>query len=484
MLKSFLRISRTLLAATLLVVLGAGAVLAQAPTPPEDSRLPESRSSPQMSFAPLARKTTPAVVNIYTSKAVRARRGPTLFDDPFFRRFFGEMIPPGSNGPRDRAQNSLGSGVIVRPEGLIVTNAHVIEGADQITVVLADRRQFPAQVIGSDERTDLAVLRIANVDGPLPHLELGDSDALEVGDLVLAIGNPFGVGQTVTSGIVSALARTNVGVSDINSFIQTDAAINPGNSGGALVNLDGRLIGINTAIFSRSGGSHGIGFAIPSTMVRAVISGLAKGDGRLMRPWRGAFFRAVTADDASALGLTRPAGALIESVYAKGPAARAGLRPGDVVMALNKHEIDDDRALRYRIATIPVDEAATIKYWRKGAIKEEKVVLDAPPEDPPRDLTRIGGSTPLTGAVVANMSPLLAEELGLDHFLPGVYVMQVAGGSPAARFGFRPADAIREVNGRSIGAGSDLVAALKGAADRWAMTIERGGQKMSLVVGR
>ena len=263
MLKSFIWISRTLLAATLLVVLGAGAVLAQAPTPPEDSRLPESRSSPQMSFAPLARKTTPAVVNIYTSKAVRARRGPTLFDDPFFRRFFGEMIPPGSNGPRDRAQNSLGSGVIVRPEGLIVTNAHVIEGADQITVVLADRRQFPAQVIGSDERTDLAVLRIAKVDA---------ITASRAGIRILLSQRP-GPGHRHLRGRPDgdqrhrfALAHTNVGVSDINS---SNGRHQSSNSGSA-VNLDSRLIGINTAI-TAIGGSHGIGFAIPSTMVRAVI---------------------------------------------------------------------------------------------------------------------------------------------------------------------------------------------------------------------
>jgi serine protease Do len=458
---------------------GAGAALAQAPQPP----VPGSRAELQASFAPLVRKTAPAVVNIYTSKVVRTRRGPTLFDDPFFRRFFGEALPPGFDAPREQTQNSLGSGVIVRPEGLIVTNAHVIEGADQIVAVLADRRQFPAQVIGSDERTDLAILRV-NAGAPLPHLDLGDSDSLEVGDIVLAIGNPFGVGQTVTSGIVSALARTNVGISDLNSFIQTDAAINPGNSGGALVAMDGRMIGINTAIFSRTGGSHGIGFAIPSNMVRAVIAGFAKGDGRLVRPWLGAVTRAVGAEDAASLKLARPSGALVESVHPKSPAAKAGIRPGDVIQAVNGREVDDDNSLRYRVATLAVGDTATFKLWRKGAGLEVRAALEAPVEDPPRDLTPLSGAHPLSGAVVANMSPALAEELGGERFPPGVYILQIRGGSPAARFGFRPGDAVRELNTRKIGTVRDLVAALETRADRWAIALERGGQKLSVVIGR
>ena len=250
--------------------------------------LPTSRGEVELSFAPLVKTAAPAVVNIYTRKVVRTRRLAPLFDDPFFRRFFGDKFGFGNGRPRQRIQNSLGSGVIVAGEGIVVTNRHVIEGADQITVVLADRREFDATIVGSDDRTDLAVLRIdAGVDS-LPSLDLRDSDTLEVGDLVLAIGNPFGVGQTVTSGIVSALARTQVGISDLNFFIQTDAAINPGNSGGALVTMDGKLAGINSAIFSKSGGSHGIGFAIPANMVRSVVAGLAEGR-RLVRPWLGAW---------------------------------------------------------------------------------------------------------------------------------------------------------------------------------------------------
>ncbi len=474
-------ILKTIFAAGLAVLFGAGIGAAQ--TGPQ-TRVPESRAELQASFAPLVRKTAPAVVNIYATKMVRARRGPTLFDDPFFRRFFGDALPPGFDAPRAETQNSLGSGVIVRPEGLIVTNAHVIEGADQIVAVLADRRQFPAQLIGRDERTDLAILRIDGGGEPLPFLELGDSEALEVGDIVLAIGNPFGVGQTVTSGIVSALARANIGVSDLNSFIQTDAAINPGNSGGALVATDGRVVGINTAIFTRSGGSHGIGFAIPSTMVRAVIAGFAKGDGRLIRPWLGAIARAVGADDMAPLGLARPAGALIEAVHPQSPAAKGGIRPGDVILAVNGREVDDDNALRYRIATLAVGDTAAFKLWRRGAGLEVRAALESPIEDPPRELTPLAGQNPFAGAVVANMSPALADELGNERLAPGVYILQIRGGTPAARVGFRPGDAVREVNGRRIGAVRELVAALVPAAERWVIALERGGQKLSLTVGR
>ncbi|MDA0240497.1 MAG: trypsin-like peptidase domain-containing protein, partial [Proteobacteria bacterium] len=309
-------------------------------------RIPSSQSDIQLSFAPLVKRVAPAVVNIFTTKTVTARRVSPLFDDPFFRRFFGENFA----GPRrQRKENSLGSGVIVRPDGMIITNHHVIQGADEITVILADRREFKAVIVGSDERTDLAVLRIDTGGRSLPHLTFRDSDDLEVGDLVLAIGNPFGVGQTVTSGIVSALARTQVGINDLNFFIQTDAAINPGNSGGALVTMDGKLVGVNSAIYSRSGGSIGIGFAIPANMVQTVMTGLT--GGQLVRPWLGGAGQAVTSDIANSIGLDRPVGVLINSLYPNGPATRAGLAIGDVVLAVNDREVNDPEALRFRIAS-------------------------------------------------------------------------------------------------------------------------------------
>ena len=442
--------------------------------------VPRSRQQIQLSFAPLVETAAPAVVNIYSRRTVRTRGGPRLFDDPFFRRFFGEEF--GFGRPRQRVQNALGSGVIVDPDGIVITNHHVIAGADQITVVLADRREFDAQLVGSDERTDLAVLRIDPGGEALSTLAFRDSDDLAVGDLVLAIGNPFGVGQTVTGGIVSALARTNVGIGDLNFFIQTDAAINPGNSGGALIDMDGRLIGINTAIYSRSGGSMGIGFAVPSNMVRSVLAGLTEG-GRLVRPWLGAWGQAVTADIATSLGLDRPAGVLVNEVYPDSPAARAGVVVGDVLRAVNERPVDDPDALDYRVATLPLGESATLTLWRRGREQSVSLSAEPPPEDPPRDVTRIGGRAPLAGATIANMSPALADELGLDRFAPGVVIIGLRRGTPAARFGFRPGDTLREINGQAIGAVADARRALDGVRPEWRVVIDRDGETLSLVVG-
>ena len=275
--------------------------------------VPASRAEISMSFAPVVKQTAPAVVNVYAQRRVAQQGFNPFGDDPFFRRFFGDDGFFGA--PRERVQNSLGSGVIVDAGGLIVTNNHVIKGGTDIRVVLSDKREFEAKVVLADERTDLAILRINPGNARLPVVPFGDSDALEVGDLVLAIGNPFGVGQTVTSGIVSALSRTQVGITDYQFFIQTDAAINPGNSGGALIDMAGRLVGINTAIFSRSGGSIGIGFAIPVNMVAAVVRSSETG-GKIVRPWSGADMQDVTAEIAESLGFDRPQGALIAQLHA------------------------------------------------------------------------------------------------------------------------------------------------------------------------
>ena len=268
---------------------------------------PQSPGQVRLSFAPVVKKAAPAVVNVYVSHVERMPRNP-LFDDPIFQRFFG-----GGGGETERVQKALGSGVLVDPSGLVVTNYHVIENATEVKVALADRREFEAEIVLRDPRTDLAVLRLKGGDR-FPTLELGDSDALEVGDFVIAIGDPFGVGQTVTQGIVSALARTQVGASDYGFFIQTDAAINPGNSGGALVDLDGRLIGINSMIYSRSGGSMGLGFAIPVNMVKGVVAAALQGGTSVKRPWLGATLQNVSKDIADNLGLDRPTGALVVEV--------------------------------------------------------------------------------------------------------------------------------------------------------------------------
>ncbi len=445
--------------------------------------LPAGRGEVELSFAPLVKTAAPAVVNIYTRKVVRSRRLAPLFDDPFFRQFFGKNFGFGDGRPRQRIQNSLGSGVIVDSDGIVVTNRHVIEGADQITVVLTDRREFDAIIVGSDDRTDLAVLRIDSGGRPLPFLALRDSDTLEVGDLVLAIGNPFGVGQTVTSGIVSALARTQVGISDLNFFIQTDAAINPGNSGGALVTLDGKLAGINSAIFSKSGGSHGIGFAIPANMVRSVVAGLAEG-GRLVRPWLGAWGQPVTAEIAGSLDMARPRGVLVNEVYRGGPADRGGVRVGDIILSVKGQEINDPAGLNFRIATSVIGETIEISILRRGRERNRSIKLVEPPEDPPRDVDELAGPHPMAGAVVANMSPALGDELGLDRFSPGVIVLKVLRRSPAGRFGFRPSDWVRAINGEPIDSVKRLNRVLGRSADRWEITIERGGKDLSLVVNR
>lgn len=453
-------------------------LLAAMPAAAAERAVPGSREEITLSFAPVVRRAAPAVVNIYTRRVVRERT-PPLFDDPLFRRFFGDAAPFGA--PRQRVQNSLGSGVIVDPTGLVVTNHHVIQGSDQITVVLADRREFEARLVGSDERTDLAVLRIEPPGGePLPHLELRDSDELEVGDLVLAIGNPFGVGQTVTSGIVSAVARTAVGIGDYSFFIQTDAAINPGNSGGALVAMDGRLVGINTAIFSRSGGNHGIGFAVPSNMVRTVVDAVGNG-GRLVRPWLGVSGQPVTADIAASLGLARPAGVLVNGLDPRSPAVAAGLRVGDVIAAVNGHPVDGPEALRYRIATLPAGGRAVLEVARGGAVREVAVTVGPPPEDPPRNTTILSGRHPLSGATVANLSPALAEEIRFDGAAQGVVVLSVARGSPAARLGLEPGDVVLRINDRDVPDVRTLERQLGGRGG-WTVAIRRGERVLSVQV--
>ncbi|NQU57108.1 MAG: Do family serine endopeptidase [Rhodospirillales bacterium] len=443
--------------------------------------VPGSRAQVQFSYAPLVKKASPAVVNIYTRKVVRSRAMSPLFDDPFFQRFF--QGTPGFSGSRKRVQNSLGSGVIVSADGLIVTNNHVIEGADEIRVVLTDRREFEAEVVGTDERTDLALLRVAINGEPLPFLPLSDSDDLEVGDIVLAIGNPFGVGQTVTSGIVSALSRTHVGVSDLASFIQTDAAINPGNSGGALIGMDARLVGINTAIFSKSGGSQGIGFAIPSNMVRAVVAGTLKG-GKLVRAWFGAWGQAVSADIAQALGMTRPTGVLIKKVHPGGPAERAGIKAGDVIVRIKDAVVDDPKALTYRIATLPIGGKVVLSVISGNKERTLDLELTAPPEVPPRDLKELSGQHPLSGIVVANMSPALADEVGIEIFEEGVYILRLEGRGFASRLGLKPGDKIVTVNKHAIDNTRSLLAEMAIQVDSWAIGIKRDGKVMKLVIDR
>ncbi|MEO5372987.1 MAG: DegQ family serine endoprotease [Alphaproteobacteria bacterium] len=462
--------------------LAMAVVLAPLPARPVSAQtVPTSRAQVSTSFAPVVRQAAPAVVNIYSRRVVKTSKNVSpLLDDPLFRYFFGEQF--GLGVPKERVQSSLGSGVIIRSDGVVVTNHHVIKDSDEVIVVLADRREFEAKVVGTDERTDLAVVRIDTHGEKLPALILGNSDELEVGDLVLAIGNPFGVGQTVTSGIVSALARTSVGVSDYRFFIQTDAAINPGNSGGALVTVDGRLAGINSAIYSRSGGNIGIGFAIPANMVKAVVDGVLA-QGRPVRPWLGASGQAVTPEIAESLGLARPVGVLVNAVRRGGPADTAGLRKGDVILAVNSHEVEDPEALRYRIATLPVGETATLKVQRAGEARGIAVRLVAPPDQPPRELTDIKGRNPFAGATVANVNPALTEELGLGAIEGGVIVTRVRRDSLADRINLRPGDVVLDINGRTIATVAELKQSLVDADKGWRIMVRRGESVLTVAVG-
>ena len=436
-----------------------------------DKRVPFGREEVQLSFAPLVKQTAPAVVNVYASQTAKVT---SPFDgDPFFEEFFGRSQP--------RAQSSLGSGVLVDPTGIVVTNYHVIKDADQVKVATADGREFDSKVMLKDETLDLAVLKIS-ADKPFPVIAIGDSDALEVGDLVLAIGNPFGVGQTTTSGIVSALARSHIGVSDSGYFIQTDAAINPGNSGGALINMGGQLVGINTAIYSRSGGSIGIGFAIPANMVRAFADAAKAGLDFFERPYIGAEFEAVTPQIAESLGMEKPTGALVSSVDATGPAGKAGLKAGDVVLQINGKPVESIEALDYRMATLSIGTKANFAILTKGQQAAMDIALERAPEGAKASEVTLHGRSPFSGAKVAELSPRLAQKLGLRTDLKGVTVIDINRDSPAADFGFMPGDIVREVNGTTIDTAATLAQVAQQDTRWWRFTVERGGQILRQVL--
>ena len=448
------------LTALLVSVCGAGAALSQ------ERAVPQSQAQVQLSYAPIVARAAPAVVNVYSNRIVRQAV------NPFFQQFFGQG-PMGS-----RVEQSLGSGVIVRGDGVILTNHHVVNGGTDIKVALTDRREYTARILLSDPRTDLAVLKIDPGPETLPALQFGDSDRIQVGDLVLAIGDPFGVGQTVTSGIVSALARSNGGASDYQFFIQTDAAINPGNSGGALVTMDGRLIGINSSIVSRSGGNIGIGFAIPSNMARVVVDGALSGG--IQRPWLGAEGQAVTAEIARSMGLPRPEGILLSQVHPRSPAAQGGLQRGDVVTAIDGFAVDETSAMRYRVATKRPGDAVTVRYYRDGVARTASVRVALPPDDA-REETTIAGRNPMQGARVANITPALADELQMDLMASGVVVVSIDDASAPQRFGLREGDVVRQVNGDRIGNVAQLRRALE-SNEGWRIVLQRGDQMLNLAV--
>lgn len=455
MLKHTLAVLASALSLTAFPVQAQNAELAGAP----DRIVPDNQHQVRLSYAPIVSEAAPAVVNVYSTRTVRQRVS-----------FF-------SNRTAEREQNSLGSGVIVEPSGIVVTNHHVVANSDALRVVLADRREFEAEILLTDEATDLAVLRI-EADEPLPVLPFDMTADNEVGDLVLAIGNPFGVGQTVTSGIVSALARTDVGRADFGSFIQTDAAINPGNSGGALVNMEGELIGVNTMIFSRSGGSNGIGFAIPVEMVRRVVDS-AMSEGELIRPWLGARLQPVTGDLADVFGLDRPRGAVVNEIYPGAAADDAGLLRGDIVLAVDGRDVNDESGARFHLATRANGEDARFTILREGETLDVDVpVLPAPGIREP-DRVRLEGAHPLDGIILVELSPAFNETVGVDPFADGLAVFRVGRRTQANYAGFRPGDILIEVMGEPVETVEDVqdVLARFEGERRWPVVIERRGER-------
>ncbi len=446
-------------------------------------------TSPKSIFVPIVKSASPAVVNIATSRTVdqKSFRSP-LMDDPFFRRFFGDKMPNGrdnNGGKRKRKESSLGSGVIVDSAGYIITNNHVVAGADEIKVLMSDKREFIGKVVGTDPKTDLAVIKIDAKN--LPSVPWGDSDRLEVGEYVLAIGNPFGLNQTITMGIVSAVGRANVGIADYEDFIQTDAAINPGNSGGALVNVDGELIGINTAIFSRSGGYMGIGFAVPSNMARSVMSSLIK-TGKVVRGWLGVSIQKVTKDLAKQFGLKDSNGALIGEVMAGTPAKAGGIKDGDVIISYDGKAIDSPTTLRNFVAQTAVGKRVNVIVVRDGKQKTLRIKIG----EQPKDIAEAGiatendnnESSALAGLEVRTLTDEISRQIGLPEGTTGVVIASVEPNSSAQEAGLRKGDVIVELNRKKVRKLSDFkkIAKNVNTKNNILLRVKRKGGKFFIVI--
>jgi Do/DeqQ family serine protease len=449
--------------------------------------VPENKTQVMFSYAPLVKKSAPAVVNIYTSKKIKVRAGgmrSPFLNDPFFSQFFGG----GAFGSRlgrlqEKEVSSLGSGVLVSKGGLVITNHHVIkEGVGgNIKVVLSDKREYEAKIILGDVKTDLALIKI-DVGEDLPFLELAENDDLEVGDIVLAIGNPFGVGQTVTSGIVSALARTTVGIGDYDFFIQTDAAINPGNSGGALIDMHGRLAGINTAIFSKTGTSAGIGFATPAVMAKIVLKSHERGSTRIIRPWFGAATQNVTADIAGTLDLEKPVGVLIKELFKTSAAGKAGLQLSDVVIAIDDVHVDSGEALKFRFATYDIGAKAVLTIIRDGKQLKKTIIMEPAQELPLRNTTTFGQNHLFGGATVENLSPALCDEYVIP-FTKGVLIRGIPPQSYASRL-FKAGDVVVKINGANIDTIAKLQKEIDASSRGWKVSVRRGNQLLTMSIGR
>ncbi|MFD1157343.1 trypsin-like peptidase domain-containing protein [Roseovarius aestuarii] len=436
------------------------------------TRAPENQLEMQLSFAPVVRAATPAVVNIYAKRVVNVRSSP-FKGDPFFDRMFRDF-----GAPQQRVENSLGSGVILSSDGIVVSNYHVVGQATDIRVVLTDRREFSARLLLADEESDLAILQV-EADEALPALELRDSDSVEVGELVLAIGNPFGVGQTVSSGIVSGLARSGVAMGNARGyFIQTDAPINPGNSGGALVDMAGRLIGINTWILSRSGGSNGIGFAIPSALVDEFVTQARAGNDRFIRPWAGLNGQPVTADMAESLGLDRPGGIVISQVHPQSPFQDVGVEPGDVIAMVDGQPVNTPAEMIFRMSVAGMGDQARVSVLRNGKARDATVSLMPAPDKPARAEVETGKRSAIPGMRLSNINPAVVAEFGLP--LNAVGVLVVDPGRLGARAGLRAGDVLRGINDEPASDTATATALLERKARWLSLDVQRGAKRSVL----
>jgi serine protease Do len=454
--------------------------------------LPPSGTAPagaDKNFVEVAKAATPSVVNIATTRTSRTPEGHgfTPFDDPFFRRFFGDEFFRRFEVPRDRRERSLGSGVIADPGGYIITNNHVVSKADEIKVLLSDKREFKAKVVGTDPKTDIAVIKVDAQN--LPIIPWADSDRLQVGEYVLAIGNPFGLNQTVTMGIISAVGRANVGVAEYEDFIQTDAAINPGNSGGALVNARGELIGVNTAIFSQSGGYMGIGFAVPSNMVRSVMDQLIKG-GKVVRGYLGVSIQELTQDLAKQFGTGESKGVLVSDVLADSPAKRGKLERGDVIVEFDGKPVEGPTQFRNLVAQTPVGKKVLIKLLRNGKAREQEVTIAEQPKsmaraEPEGEVEEARSAGAFAGVEVRELTSETARRFNIPRAdKGGVLVVRVAETTPAEEAGLQAGDVITEINRKPIARVRDFFQVTEGLApkDSALVLIHRNGRSAYLTI--
>lgn len=438
-----------------------------------ETKVPASQAEIALGFAPLVKQASPAVVNIYARIVTQTETRSPFMNDPFFEDFFR-----GFARPRPRVQNSLGSGVILSADGIVVSNYHVVGMATEIRVVTTDRREYDARVILGDQASDLAILQLEEAED-LPWLNLRDSDQVEVGELALAIGNPFGVGQTVSSGIVSGLARSGAGTgSGLGYFLQTDAPINPGNSGGALIDINGDLIGINTRILSRSGGSNGIGFAIPANLVREFMNQARAGAEAFRRPWAGMAGQPVDADLAASLGMDLPEGMVISDLHPRSPFAKAGFKVGDVITQVDGQQVNSPPEMVFRMTVAGLGSKAAVSRLRDGAEEVIDIDMFPAPDDPPSNLTQLGEDTALPGLTLARINPAIIVELGLPLNAEGVVVADP--GPFGARVGLQPGDIFFAVNQTEAGEVADVERALTESGRRVSLDLLRRGKRLNL----